>query len=292
MKQVEMVNGHLRFPTLLSGDGEPVILLHGFPDTHENWAVQMKLIADAGYTCLAPALRGYAPSCQPGNGDYSLHAAVDDLLVFANQLGGRVHLIGHDWGAAVGYLACARYPDTFCTFTALAIPPLKRLPQALLKVPEQIKLSGYMQFFQLPMAPEAWLKKDDFSGIDKLWQRWSPDWEPGLYLENAKHTLREPGVLPAALGWYRHLIRLWRKEQRETQEWLGMNITVPTQVLIGEQDGCMSPRLLEHTVNHGDFPGGLRVERVSGAGHFLHLERPETVADLLIAHLKRGECLA
>ena len=58
MKQVEMVNGHLRFPTLLSGDGEPVILLHGFPDTHENWAVQMKLIADAGYTCLAPALRG------------------------------------------------------------------------------------------------------------------------------------------------------------------------------------------------------------------------------------------
>jgi pimeloyl-ACP methyl ester carboxylesterase len=71
-----------------------------------------------------------------------------------------------------------------------------------------------------------------------------------------------------------------------------MNITVPTQVLIGEQDGCMSPRLLDHTVNHGDFPGGLRVERVSGAGHFLHLERPETVADLLIAHLKRGECLA
>ena len=100
------------------------------------------------------------------------------------------------------------------------------------------------------------------------------------------------GWLPAALGWYRHLIRLWRKEQRETQEWLGMNITVPTQVLIGEQDGCMSPRLLDHTVNHGDFPGGLRVERVSGAGHFLHLERPETVADLLIAHLKRGECLA
>ena len=83
MKQVELVNGDLRFPALMAGNGEPVILLHGFPDTHENWAVQINALADAGYTAIAPALRGYAPSCQPGNGDYSLYAAVDDLMVFA-----------------------------------------------------------------------------------------------------------------------------------------------------------------------------------------------------------------
>lgn len=290
MKRVEMVNGDLRFPALLAGEGEPVILLHGFPDTYENWAVQMNLIAAAGYTCIAPALRGYAPSCQPGNDDYSLHAAVDDLLVFANQLGGRVHLVGHDWGAVVGYLACAGYPETFCSFSALAIPPLKRLPQALLKVPEQILLSGYMQFFQLPMVPEAWLKRDDLAGIERLWHRWSPDWEPGLYLDNAKHTLCEPGVLRAALGWYRHLLRLWRKQQRIAQKWLALESQVPTQILIGEKDGCISPRLLDHTVHRDDFPAGLEVQRVSDAGHFLHLERPEVVSELLIAHLERGPC--
>ena len=58
MKQVELVNGHLRFPALLTGDGEPVILLHGFPDCHENWAGILERLADAGYTGVAPALRG------------------------------------------------------------------------------------------------------------------------------------------------------------------------------------------------------------------------------------------
>ena len=290
IKQVELVNGHLRFPALLCGDGEPVVLLHGFPDTHENWSATMHTLAVAGYTAVAPALRGYAPSCQPGSGDYSLHAAVDDLMVFVNQLGGRVHLVGHDWGAVVGYLACARFPESFCTFSALAIPPLRRLPRALLKVPEQIRLSGYIQFFQLPAAPEAWLKRRDLAGVETLWRRWSPDWEPGLALDNAKHALREPGVIPAALGWYRQLFRFWNSEQRRAREWLEGEIPVPTQILMGERDGCMTPRLLEYCVRESDFPAGVSVQRIAGAGHFLHLERPETVGHLLAEHLKSARC--
>ncbi|MAX54426.1 MAG: alpha/beta hydrolase [Alcanivoracaceae bacterium] len=290
MKQVELVNGDLRFPALMAGEGEPVILLHGFPDTYENWAVQINAIAEAGYTAIAPALRGYAPSCQPGNGDYSLYAAVDDLMVFAAQLGGRVHLIGHDWGAAVGYLACAQSPETFCSFSALAIPPLRRMPQALVKVPEQVLLSGYMQFFQLPMVPEGWLKRGDLSGVETLWRRWSPGWEPEMYLDNAKHTLAEPGVIPAALGWYRGLFRVWRKEHRKARAWLGREIATPTQILIGENDGCMSPRLLEHTLVESDFSAGVELQTLAGAGHFLHLEKPEEVNRHLIRLLKSTEC--
>ena len=124
MKQVELVNGDLRFPALMAGSGEPVILLHGFPDTHENWAVQINALAEAGYTAIAPALRGYAPGCQSGSGDYSLYAAVDDLMVFAAQLGGRVHLIGHDWGAAVGYLACAQSPERMTDNRPYCLAPL------------------------------------------------------------------------------------------------------------------------------------------------------------------------
>lgn len=290
MKQVELVNGDLRFPALMAGEGEPVILLHGFPDTYENWAVQINAIAEAGYTAIAPALRGYAPSCQPGNGDYSLYAAVDDLMVFAAQLGGRVHLIGHDWGAAVGYLACAQAPETFCSFSALAIPPLRRLPQALIKVPEQVLLSGYMQFFQLPIAPERWLKRGDLSGVESLWQRWSPDWDPAMYLDNAKHTLAEPGVIPAALAWYRSLFKVWKKEHRKARAWLGRDIATPTQILIGENDGCMSPRLLEHSLVESDFTAGVELQTLAGAGHFLHLEKPEEVNRHLIRLLKSTEC--
>ncbi|MBL4570844.1 MAG: alpha/beta hydrolase [Alcanivorax sp.] len=290
MKQVELVNGDLRFPALMAGSGEPVILLHGFPDTYENWAVQINALAAAGYTAIAPALRGYAPSCQSGSGDYSVYAAVDDLMVFAAQLGGRVHLIGHDWGAAVGYLACAQSPETFCSFSALSIPPLRRIPQALLKVPEQVLLSGYMQFFQLPVAPEAWLKRGDLSGVDTLWRRWSPDWDPGLYLDNAKHTLAEPGVIKAALGWYRAMFKLWKKDQRKALGWLGKDIATPTQILIGENDGCMSPKLLEHTLVESDFSGGVELQRVANAGHFLHLEQPEVINDHLLRLLNNTRC--
>lgn len=290
MKQVELVNGDLRFPALMAGNGEPVILLHGFPDTYENWAVQINALADAGYTAIAPALRGYAPSCQPGNGDYSLYAAVDDLMVFAAQLGGRVHLVGHDWGAAVGYLACAQSPETFCSFSALSIPPIRRIPQALLKVPEQVLLSGYMQFFQLPLAPEAWLKRGDLDGVEALWRRWSPDWEPELYLDNAKHTLAEPGVISAALAWYRSLFKVWKKEHRKARAWLGRDIATPTQVLIGENDGCMSPKLLEHTLLESDFSGGVELQTLADAGHFLHLEQPEEVNRHLIRLLNNTRC--
>lgn len=290
MKQVELVNGDLRFPALMAGDGEPVILLHGFPDTHENWAVQINALADAGYTAIAPALRGYAPSCQPGNGDYSLYAGVDDLMVFAAQLGGRVHLIGHDWGAAVGYLACAQAPETFCSFSALAVPPLRRLPQALLKVPEQVLLSSYMQFFQLPLAPEAWLKRGGMAGVDALWHRWSPDWEPQLYLDNAKHTLQEPGVVKAALGWYRSLLKLWKKEQQQALNWLNRDIATPTQILMGDQDGCISRKLLDYAVDERDFSGGVQVHELEGAGHFVHLERPKAVNELLLALLEQARC--
>ena len=290
MKQVELVNGDLRFPALMAGEGEPVILLHGFPDTYENWAVQINAIAQAGYTAIAPALRGYAPSCQSGNGDYSLYAAVDDLMVFAAQLGGRVHLIGHDWGAVVGYLACAQAPDTFCSFSALAIPPVRRIPQALLKVPEQILLSGYMQFFQLPLAPEAWLTKGDLSGVETLWRRWSPDWEPEMYLDNAKHTLSQPGVIPAALAWYRSLFKVWKKEHRKARAWLGGDLATPTQILIGENDGCMSPKLFNETLFESDFKAGVDLQTIAGAGHFLHLEKPDEVNAHLLRMLKATEC--
>ena len=65
MKQVELVNGDLRFPALMAGEGEPVILLHGFPDTYENWAVQINAIAEAGYTAIAPALRASTTASPP-----------------------------------------------------------------------------------------------------------------------------------------------------------------------------------------------------------------------------------
>lgn len=286
MKEVRLSSGDLVFPALTDGEGETVVLLHGFPDCHRNWEGQIRALAGAGFRAVAPALRGYAPACIPDNGDYSLLEAVDDLLAQIDQLDGPVHLVGHDWGAAVSYLAAASAPERFRSLTTLAIPPLKRLPSALLKVPEQLLYSAYMEFFQLPRLPEWWLSRNDFSGVAALWNRWSPEWEAGDYLDRACDTLAQPGVLSAALGWYRFLPRFWTPASRQVREWMGWRIEVPTLILQGRRDGCMTERLLHHTIFDSDFPAGLEVETVAGAGHFLHLERPERVNDLLVRHLK------
>lgn len=285
MKSVTLQHGELVFPALIAGDGEPVILLHGFPDCYLNWERQVEALAAAGFCAIAPAMRGYAPSCQPADGDYSLAAAVEDVCEFARQLGGKVHLVGHDWGAVVVYLAVAAQPSLFCSATALAIPPLKALPGALLRVPEQLLLSSYMEFFQLPLVPEWLLRRDDCAGIEWLWQRWSPDWDGGEFLDNARSELSQGNVLSGALSWYRHLPRFWTAAHRQARRWMSMQIDVPMLVMVGKKDGCMSPKLLEHGINVADFSAGLRVEEVAGAGHFLHLERPEYVSDLLLAHL-------
>lgn len=287
MKKVILKRGELQFPGLMAGDGEPVILLHGFPDCYLNWEKQIEALAAAGYCAVAPALRGYAPECQPVDGDYSTAAAVQDVCDFARQLGGKVHLIGHDWGAVVTYLAAAAEPELFHSITALAIPPLRRLPGALLRVPEQLFLSSYMELFQLPLVPEWLLQRNALSGVEWLWQHWSPDWEGGSYLDNARRELSQPNVVRSALGWYRHLPRFWTAAHRQARTWMMMPIDVPALVMIGENDRCMSRRLLEHTINKRDFPAGLRVEAVSDAGHFLHLERPEYVNELLLTHLSQ-----
>ncbi len=285
INEASLVRDELCFPTLVAGDGPPVLLLHGFPDCHLNWEHQLEALAAAGYFAVAPALRGYSPTCQPANGDYSLRAAVEDVCAFADQLGGRVHLVGHDWGAAVGYLASARSPERFDSFTAMAIPPLRRLPAALFKVPQQLWLSGYMDFFQLPLVPEWWLLRDQGAGIERLWRRWSPDWEPGEYLARARTVLQQPGTISAALGWYRHLFRVWTGAHREATSWLKRDIAVSTLVLLGQKDGCMSPRLHGHTLVPSDFPAGVHLEMVDAAGHFLHLERPDEINRLLLEHL-------
>lgn len=283
---MELVHDNLRFPALSAGQGETVLLLHGFPDCYRNWETQVNLLAEAGYHAVAPALRGYATECLPPDGDLSLAAAVEDLFAWVEQLGEPVHLVGHDWGAVVAQLAAARNPDPFASLTSLAIPPLKRLAPALVRVPEQLVLSSYMQFFQLPRIPEWWCRRNDFAGIEFLWRRWSPDWNPQPWLDRAKQTLDEPGVLSAALGWYRHMPRIWTPAGRRALTWLRRDISVPTRFLMGRKDGCMSERLLGHTLVDEDFPAGMDVELVAGAGHFLHLERPERVTDLILEHLR------
>lgn len=280
----------LEFSASITGpeDGPAVVLLHGFPDSPATFRHQVEPLAEAGFRVIVPTLRGYEPSSQPADGDYSLMALADDVVGWLDDLGvERAHLVGHDWGAAIVYVAAARFPGRCLSATAMAIPPLARIPEALRRVPRQLQRSWYMNFFQLRGVADRVLAAGDWRLLRRLWRDWSPRYKlSSAEWDELRTQFEQPGVVGATLAYYRQnatpqlLLGIRASPVMDLTE-----IIVPTLVMHGADDGCMDRRLFEHTVLDDDFPAGVEVHEIEGTGHFLHLEAPDIVNPLLLAHL-------
>jgi len=288
-ESLELQANGLTFSALARGQGTPVLCLHGFPDHARSYRFQLPALADAGYRAIAPMMRGYEPSSQPADGDYHLIRMAEDILGWMDHLEvERIHLVGHDWGAAIAYVAGALAPDRFNSIATLAVPYGGRMQQAIRKLPSQIRKSWYMIFFQLRGVADFAVEAGDWALIDKLWRDWSPGWDPGDDERRAlKRTLGRPGVKSAALGYYRAMFESKTEAARRTRELSEAKINVPTLAFTGALDGCIDTRLYDYAMVDEDFPAGLEVFRMEGAGHFLHQEKPDDFNALLIDWLKR-----
>ena len=261
-------------------DGEPVLLLHGFPDDASTFDDLLERLGNAGYRCLAPTMRGYEPSAQPADGDYTAMTLAGDVPAWLDAAGiDRAHVVGHDWGAAVAYVVAAHHADRCLSVTTMAVPPLARIPRAIRHVPRQLVLSWYMTFFQLRWVAERALRARQWALLRWFWPRWSPGVEaPPRLVE----TFGRPGVLTAALAYYRQnatpplLLGLRRNGAMEP-----LPFGVPLMVIHGDRDGCIDPRMFDHTIDEADVPHGVRRHVVRDTGHFAHVEDPDEVARLL-----------
>ena len=142
------------------GTGEPIVLLHGFPDMSWGWRKQMAPLADAGFRVLAPDLRGYGRSdCPSGIGAYALDKLVADVMAVGG--GAPFHLAGHDWGGIVAWAVAARHPANVKALTILNAPHLDAVAGVLRHHPRQIVRSAYVGFFQMTGFAEALLRARD-----------------------------------------------------------------------------------------------------------------------------------
>ncbi len=291
LKGLTLQANGLKFSAMEMGEGPRVVFcLHGFPDHARSFREQMPALARTGYRVIVPTLRGYEPSSQPDDGDYHLVRMAEDLLGWMTHLGVRkAHLIGHDWGAIIGYIATAMAPERFHSFSAMAVPHLRHVLDASGRMPGQLLNSWYMFFFQLRKVSDFAARWDDFQLIEKLWRDWSPDWRwPEEEMAALKRTFRQPGVLHAALGYYRAAYSLWSPTSWRALKLLQSIVRVPTLALTGATDGCIDTRLFD-SMKPEDFPAGLRLERIQGAGHFLHQEKPAEVNRLLVEWLDQHQ---
>lgn len=280
----------LEFTALDAGEpSDPVVIcLHGFPDSRNTFRHQIEPLVAASHRVVVPTLRGYEPSSQPADGDYSLIALADDVIGWLDQIGvERAHLVGHDWGAAIVYVTAALHPERIITATAMAVPPLARIPAAVRRVPRQLLRSWYMTFFQLRGLSDRALRGREWWLLQRFWRTWSPGYRMSDdEWEQLRVQFERPGVVQAALAYYRQnatppiLLGL-----RSTPAMRLTEVAVPTLVVNGIDDGCMDPRLFHASIRLDDYPAGVRHVDVSGAGHFVHLERPDLVNELILEHL-------
>jgi pimeloyl-ACP methyl ester carboxylesterase len=266
------------FTALAAGpaDAPLALVLHGFPDAPPTFAPLLGALADRGYRVVAPWLRGYAPS--PLAGPYDVDRLADDVLAWADRLSPTqpVALVGHDWGAAVTYVACARAPARFTAAVTLAVPHPAVFVRSLARR-RQLARSWYMLAFQVP-GVERLAAARDFALIDRLWADWSPGFTLPAELRAALHaTLRTSW--PAPLLYYRALTRppgaaLARLRRRD-------RIAVPTLYLHGARDGCIGPEVGVGAERF--FTAGYRREVVPDVGHFVAAEAPMAIAARIAA---------
>lgn len=277
----------LTFAYREAGEGPLALCLHGFPDSAHTWDLLLPALADAGYHAVAPFLRGYAPTEVPADGLYQMGAVATDAIALHEAFGGDgdAVLIGHDWGALASYSVAASAPERWRRMVTLAVPPPATVTQGFFTY-DQLRKSWYMFFFQSPLADMV-VPMDDLAFIDRLWADWSPGFEGGAFLAATKDALRDPANLTAAIGYYRATLGAGpHRDDYDAVEAAGAGpISVPTLYLHGIDDGCMGSELVTEAMLASLPAKGSRIELVANAGHFLQIEQPEIVNQLILDFL-------
>lgn len=252
------------------GDGELVVLLHGFPQTRRMWDAVTPTLVAAGYRVIAPDQRGYSPGARPAaRRDYALDELAADVVAIADTLGvERFHVVGHDWGGAVAWQLGATAGDRLHSCSVLATPHPTAMVSSLARS-SQLLHSWYMLAFQPPWIPERFLRSR--VGQRFLARQLGGSGLPPDEVAESQRLLRS-GAAGPALNWYRAL-------PFGAASGPG-RVAVRTLYLYGARDFALGPTAARLT---GKWVSGrYTFEVLPDAGHWLVEESPELVAAALV----------
>lgn len=259
-----------------------VVLLHGFPDLPITWRKQIGPLAEAGFRVVAPELRGYGSSPKPlGIASYRIDRLVGDVAEIVRAEGPRsaAAVIGHDWGGAIAWNVPRYAPGLAERIVVLNSPHPKALRRDF-RTLDQLRRSWYMLFFQLPLLPEAVLRRDGYAGLSRLMAgALRGEGDRAALLSEYRTAWNEPGAMTAALNYYRAAFR-YRPPKPAGK------FDVPALLIWGERD----PHLGVHLTEGLDrWVSDLRIERIPDAGHWVHLDAPGGVSETILRFLRTND---
>jgi pimeloyl-ACP methyl ester carboxylesterase len=257
------------------GEGEPVLLMHGYPDHAVGLLGAAERLADEGFRAVTVAYPGYWPSTPVPNGDYSMASNATDILAVLDALElPRVHVFGHGWGALYGYWLASRHPERIGRLVGLAAPhPIGFRVRWRILAEQQTAVYALM-LAHSPLGPELAADRTWLTSLAQTWspRLWRDDWSEILDL------LTRPGVPEVVCGHYRADL-----EERGVQTGV---VEAPTTIIYGAQTGCIRPACFEG-LDEG-FRHPPRIACLPTAGHWPHLEAPEETFALTLAALRDG----
>ena len=265
----------------VTGEGSPVILLHGFPESGHSWRHQLGPLAEAGYAAWVPNLRGYPPSAvSPRQGDYHLRRLVADVAAIVHATGhARAHVVGHDWGGIIAWTFAGLYPALLDKLVILNAPHMAIYSGKVWRS-SQLLRSLYAVFFQLPRLPEAAISAMDYRMMREMFARMplqKSAFGPGD-IQHYVDCLSQPGALKAALDYYRENMR---------SDGMALAASVHTDastlVIWGDHDPALGVFLLEGLPRYAP---NARIQRIGKASHWVQNEAPAEVNQALLRFLK------
>jgi pimeloyl-ACP methyl ester carboxylesterase len=257
------------------------IAVHGFPDTPHTWRHLGPALADHGYRVAAIWLPGYEA---PAAGPISAGTYVRQVRAVrrALQADARAVLIGHDWGALTGYGTVSGDPKAFSRLVTLAVPPMPVLGESMFGY-DQLKRSFYIWFIQQVGLAEATLVQPGF--WESLWGDWSPGYDARQDISWLRQYVNAENIA-GVIGPYRAMFNPeFADPKAETEAAATLNAPpIPTLYLHGKNDGALGAELVVAAADHLTAAGS-SFELIDGVGHFLHLEKPDLIAERICSWL-------
>lgn len=256
-------------------DAPTILFLHGFPELALSWRAQLEALGDDFHT-VAVDMRGFGGSSKPRHRRaYRLDLLRADIESLIDELGGNVHLVGHDWGAIVAWDLAMHDRERLRTLTILNCPPLGVVQREVLRNRSQLRMSWYTLFYQLPRLPE-WLMRRRarelaVQAFRESASRKEPFTDAALEPYAAQFRDREFG----GPNYYRANLIPQRPLKR---------VAVPTRIVWGMNDPFLGPWFAER----GAYPfvENLELHRVERCGHWIQQEAPEEVTAHIRAHVE------
>ncbi|UYM03606.1 alpha/beta fold hydrolase [Solicola gregarius] len=271
-RMTEYEHDGLRFDVRDNGplDGAIVVLLHGFPQTSTSWEAVAADLNARGYRAIAPDQRGYSPGARPtGRRAYRTGALVADTRALITTLdAGPVHVVGHDWGAAVAWSLAAGNPELVSTLTTVSVPHPQAFVTSMLRSSQALR-SYYMLLFQLPRLPETL--------VGPLTTMLRKSGMTDGQIERFRSEIVAGGALTGGLNWYRAM-------PFTSPGRMNVKVSVPTTHVWSDGDTALARRGAELTADH--VTGPYRLEIMTGVSHWIPEHAPGALAEIIDARIQ------